>query len=94
MTIVERVAKATFDEFERTFPERVRRKWDANDGAHIRRRYRSMALAALREIRIPTEGMLKAGDIPGWDDSVTIGLSEEIWKAMVDAAIAEAGGQE
>lgn len=51
------------------------------------------AIAALKAMREPSEGMLKAGDLPGWDDSVTIGLSEEVWQAMIDAAIKEAEGE-
>ena len=52
-----------------------------------------MALAALKAMREPGENILKAGDLPGWDDKVTIGLSEEVWQAMIDAAIKEAEGE-
>lgn len=47
------------------------------------------ARAAIEEMRTPTEAMCVAGNIPGWDDSVTVGLSEEIWSAMIGAALTE-----
>ena len=50
-------------------------------------RYDLIARAAIEAMREPTETMLKAGDLPGWDDSVSIGLSGEVWQAMIDAAL-------
>lgn len=35
---------------------------------------------------VPTEAMLKAGDLPGWDEAVTLGLSAKVWRAMLAAA--------
>lgn len=51
--------------------------------------WRPVARAALEAMREPSEAMLKAGDLPGWDDSVTVGLSGEVWQAMIDAALTE-----
>ncbi len=49
-----------------------------------------LALAALRAIREPTEGMMEEGR-----DEMPRGYPcRSIWRAMIDAAIAEAGGQE
>lgn len=45
------------------------------------------ASAAIEAMMTPTDAMLKAGDIPGWDDSVTVDLAGEIWQAMLSAAL-------
>ncbi|UFS83223.1 hypothetical protein LPB79_13300 [Rhizobium sp. T136] len=47
------------------------------------------ARAAIKAMREPSEAMVEAGNLPVWDDSVTVGLSEEIWPAMIDAALEE-----
>lgn len=46
-----------------------------------------LARAAVEAMREPTPTMLKAGDLPGWDDSVSIGLAGEVWAAMIAAAL-------
>jgi hypothetical protein len=51
--------------------------------------YPDAARAAIEAMREPTPEMIEAGNIPGWDDSVSVGLSEEIWPAMIDAALKE-----
>ena len=48
--------------------------------------YAEAVLAAMRD---PTDEMVKAGDLPGWDGSITVDLSCEVWQAMIDAAITE-----
>ena len=74
--MVERVAKAITEAFEREG-----RVFD--DG-----QAETLARAAIEAMREPTEAMTKAGDLPGWDDSVSVGLSGEVWNAMIDAALA------
>lgn len=60
---------------------------DDPDFLLVKLSYMRMARAAIEAMREPTEAMLKAGDLPGWDDSVSIGLSGEVWQAMIDAAL-------
>lgn len=50
---------------------------------------KALAREVIEAMRVPTPDMLKAGDIPGWDDDVTVGLAGEIWDAMIDAALRE-----
>lgn len=45
-----------------------------------------IADAVLDALMAPTEAMLEARDIPGWDDIVTQGLGAEIFTAMVRSA--------
>jgi len=52
-------------------------------------RYKSSARAGIQAMREMTPEMSKAADIPGWDDSVTIGLGAEIWERAIDAALKE-----
>jgi len=42
--------------------------------------------AVLDALMEPTEGMRESGNLPGWDDSVTVGLSEQVFTAMIRAA--------
>lgn len=51
--------------------------------------WKGMARAAIKAMREPTEAMERAGDIPGWDDAVSIGHSADVWRAMIDAALSE-----
>lgn len=53
---------------------------------------RIAARAAIEAMREPTDAMMKAGEVPGWDDSVSIGLSSDVWRAMIDAALNEVKG--
>ena len=53
------------------------------------RLYAEDAATAIDALMEPTEAMLRAGDRPGWDDSVTVGLALEIWQAMLRAALSQ-----
>lgn len=44
-------------------------------------------------LRTPTPEMVRAGSIPGWDDVITVGLAEEVWKAMIDRALSHTQGE-
>jgi len=83
--MIERVAEAIWDaRIERGGPGRTLMPWPLYPEADW---CRATARAAIEAMREPTEKMLEAGDLPGWDDYVTAGLSKEIWQAMIDAAL-------
>lgn len=74
-----------------TMKERIARAIckDMTGDVHDYELYRDTADAVLAAMREPTEEMVKAGDLPGWDGDVTVDLSREVWQAMIDAAITE-----
>lgn len=81
MTMVERMARAMFlADFDAYHPQF---NWDkAHPEVHAK--FLAMALAALRELREPTEAMIEAGRWPGEDDGPIACI-----QAAIDAAIAE-----
>lgn len=87
-TMVEKVAEAIWQaEWARAGNRGARRiPWTDNSPEHMER-YRFLARAAIEAMMEPTTAMLKAGDIPGWDDSVTVDLAGEIWQAMLSEAL-------
>lgn len=93
--MIERVALAIWAAREKQFPPFTQRKepdqLDRSSGAWVA--VLSQARAAIEAMREPSEAMEKAGDLPGWDDSVSVGLSREVWQAMTDAALAESSEQ-
>ena len=99
MEMVERVARAIAERNGDNYDEIPKHKpdWTQSGGMFAGRfrdvnepyqtDYEDMAEAAIEAMREPTEAMLKAGDVPGWDDSVTVGHSAEVWEAMISAAL-------
>jgi len=89
-SIIEKVARALCKAADDDWDWSVFYIVDGNDTAETAQNlYRGMARAAIQAMREMTPAMSKAADIPGWDDSVTIGLGDEIWEAAIDAALKE-----
>jgi len=92
-TLVERMARALV-QAEDAWLKMPKGEWPP---------HRFIALAALRAIREPTEGMQRAtnnlvigfdGKFGSYNVYCDNRVATDIWEAMIDAAIAEAGGQE
>lgn len=64
------------------------------DGLRRKADIEAIAHAAIEAMMAPTASMSKAGEIPGWDDVVSIGLSDAIWQAMILDALGRASLKE
>jgi len=79
-SIQERVARA-IEPFMRNCVDPVSSRYQENVS--------DCARAAIEAMREPTKAMVLAGDLPGWDDSVSAGLGTEIRSAMIDHLLKE-----
>lgn len=73
--MVERVARAIYAKLE-SYPSYALRQ----PNGVIADELAAVAFDALME---PTPEMIEAGNIPGWDDVVSVGLAEQIYRAMI-----------
>ena len=86
---IERAAKAMYDVVQPDW------EWDDPDAELLRRMYRENALAAIAALREPDEFMIQAGaEIarhigPDESDDAFLHDAANIWRLMVDAALAE-----
>ncbi|WP_049732876.1 hypothetical protein [Rhizobium ecuadorense] len=74
--------------------EKVARAIEGQDVLDDDDKYRSMAIAAIAALRTPTEAMIKAEaefDYYEGNRGRTKSEAEEVWSAMIDAALKEAG---
>jgi len=88
MTLTDRIAKKLFELNEVRACGRVRRPWESVEGA-ARAAWGVEARFVLGVIREPTVEMGNAGGKPRARGE----LAPTIWKAMIDAALAEGEGR-
>lgn len=93
MNMRERIARAIDPSYWESFDQYCAAKeWSPAEIAEERAESRgvkaslSRADAVLAAMAGPTKAMIEAGNLPGWDDCVTIGLSEAVWTVMLAAA--------
>ena len=88
-SMVEKVARAIWDERENTFPKRVKTTWAGGTGI-AKQLTMDLARAAMKAMREPTQHMANAGwsAIAGHADDPQ-GAAWPIFNAMIDAALDE-----
>ena len=45
--------------------------------------------AVMEALTEPTAEMLAAGDLPGWDDNISVGLAKDVWQTMLRTALSQ-----
>jgi len=70
--------------------EKIARAIEGQDVLDDEDRYRSMAIAAIAAMRVPTKGMVDVGTEARWQSAIRDANSvREIWQHMIDAALKE-----
>lgn len=86
MTMIERVARALFDELNKSIEvDGWRRDWESC-GTYLRDCFREAARVAIEAMREPTTEMWSAGQREVYE-----GSARDAWAAMIDAALGKEG---